>query len=49
LHRISAVVRAGAYYSGDVLAAMKEQTATRVAAGLASAPNALPLCACCLA
>src|ERR1700733_14749522 len=38
LHRISAVVRAGAYYSSDALAALKDQTATRVAAGLASAP-----------
>ncbi len=49
LHRISAVVRAGTFYSSDTLAAMKEQTATRVAAGLASAPYALPLCACCMA
>jgi imidazolonepropionase-like amidohydrolase len=49
LHRISAVVRAGTYYPAGALAAMKEQTATRVAAGLASAPNAPPLCACCMA
>ena len=49
LHRISAVVRAGAYYSSERLGAMKEQTATRVAAGLASAPYALPLCDCCMA
>jgi hypothetical protein len=49
LHRISAVVRAGTYYSSDALAAMKEQTATRVAAGVAAAPNALPLCPCCMA
>jgi hypothetical protein len=49
LHRINAVVRSGAYYSGDALAAMKDQTATRVAAGLAVAPNAMPLCPCCMA
>jgi hypothetical protein len=49
LHRISAVVRAGTFYSSDALAAMKEQTATRVAAGLASSPYTLPLCACCMA
>jgi cytosine/adenosine deaminase-related metal-dependent hydrolase len=49
LHRISAVVRAGTYYPSDALDAMKEQTATRVAAGLASAPHVLPLCACCMA
>jgi cytosine/adenosine deaminase-related metal-dependent hydrolase len=44
LHRIAGVVRAGAYHSAADLAAMKQKTADRVAAGIAMTMPPRPPC-----